>query len=87
MTHQYGLVSSMQQIQQQLSQQQMYLTRHQHKDQSNMCVECGCEAFGSQSGMSTIPGGMLNVSTDGEAGLTLNMTATPEQRERFINEQ
>ena len=52
-----------------------------------MCVECGCEAFGSQSGISTIPGGMLNVSTDGEAGLTLNMTATPEQRERFINEQ
>jgi len=52
-----------------------------------MCVECGCEAFGSESGMSNIPGGILNVSTDGEAGLTLNMTATPEQRERFINEQ
>jgi hypothetical protein len=52
-----------------------------------VCVECGCEAFGSESGMAKIPGGMLNVSTDGEAGLTLNMTATPEQRERFINEQ
>lgn len=52
-----------------------------------MCVECGCEAFGSESGMSNITGGILNVSTDGEAGLTLNMTATPEQRERFINEQ
>jgi len=37
--------------------------------------------------MSNIPGGILNVSTDGESGLTLNMTATPEQRERFINEQ
>jgi hypothetical protein len=51
-----------------------------------MCVECGCEAVGSQSGISVIPGGMLDVSRDGEAGLTLNMTATPEQRERFINE-
>jgi hypothetical protein len=52
-----------------------------------MCVECGCEAFGSSTGMTNIPGGILNVSRDGEAGLTLNMTATPEQRERFINEQ
>ena len=39
-----------------------------------------------RSGINAIPGGMLNVSTDGEAGLTLNMTATPEQRENFINE-
>ena len=52
-----------------------------------MCVECGCEAFGSQTGIANIPGGTLNVARDGEAGLTLNMTATPEQRERFINEQ
>jgi hypothetical protein len=50
-----------------------------------VCVECGCEAFGSQTGINEIPGGILNVSTDGEAGLTLNMTATPEQRERFIS--
>jgi len=49
-------------------------------------VECGCEAFGSETGINNIPGGMLNVARDGEAGLTLNMTATPEQRERFINE-
>ena len=52
-----------------------------------MCIECGCENVGSQTGMTSIPGGILNVSTDGEAGLTLNMTATPEQRERFINER
>ena len=51
-----------------------------------MCVECGCENVGSQTGMANIPGGMLDTSRDGEAGLTLNMTATPEQRERFINE-
>ena len=50
-----------------------------------MCVECGCEAFGSETGINAIPGGILNVSTDGEAGLTLNMTATPQQRERFIS--
>jgi hypothetical protein len=37
--------------------------------------------------MTSIPGGIANVSRDGESGLTLNMTATPEQRERFINER
>lgn len=41
---------------------------------------------GSQTGIAQIPGGMLDVSRDGDAGLTLNMTATSEQRERFINE-
>jgi hypothetical protein len=49
-----------------------------------MCVECGCEAFGSETGI--VPVTVVDVSTDGEAGLTLNMTATPDQRERFINE-
>ncbi len=51
-----------------------------------MCYECKCEAVGSSTGITNIPGGILDVSTDGEAGLTLNMTATPEQRESFINE-
>lgn len=51
-----------------------------------MCVECGCEAVGSSTGIASIPGGVLDVTRDGEAGLTLNMTATSEQRERFINE-
>jgi hypothetical protein len=51
-----------------------------------MCYECGCEAVGSSTGVTNIPGGILDVSTDGEAGLTLNMTATSDQRERFINE-
>ena len=49
-----------------------------------MCVECGCESVGSETGIVSAP--MLDVTRDGEAGLTLNMTATPEQRERFINE-
>ena len=55
-------------------------------EESSMCVECGCEKVGSETGMSKVPGGMLDVTRDGESGLTLNMTATPEQRERFINE-
>jgi len=50
-----------------------------------MCVECGCEALGSSTGIEKIPGGILDVSRDGEAGLTLNMTATPQQKENFIN--
>jgi hypothetical protein len=51
-----------------------------------MCVECGCENIGSESGIVQIPGGMLDVTRDGEAGLTLNMTATQQERTRFINE-
>jgi hypothetical protein len=53
-----------------------------------MCIECGCgfDTVGSGQGSANIPGGMLDVSRDGESGITLNMTATPEQRERFINE-
>jgi len=49
-----------------------------------MCTECGCGAFGSSTGI--IPVTIEDVSTDGEAGLTLSMTATPEQRTDFINE-
>jgi hypothetical protein len=51
-----------------------------------MCYECGCGAVGSSTGVTNIPGGILDVSTDGEAGLTLNMTSTPEQTREFINE-
>jgi len=50
-----------------------------------MCVECGCESVGSEAGIVNIPGGILDVSRDGEAGLTLNMTATASQRESFIS--
>jgi hypothetical protein len=49
-----------------------------------MCIECGCEAFGSETGI--VPVTVTDVSTDGAAGLTLSMTATPEQRTDFINE-
>jgi hypothetical protein len=49
-----------------------------------MCFECGCESVGSTTGI--VPVTITEVSRDGEAGLTLNMTATPEQRTSFINE-
>ena len=56
-----------------------------------MCVECGCKAFGSSTGMTsveikdrTMQGAGGNME---EAGLTLDMTATNEQRLRFINER
>jgi hypothetical protein len=52
-----------------------------------MCNECGCGAFGSSTGIVNIPGGVLDVSRDDEAGLTLSMTSTPEQTRHFINEQ
>jgi hypothetical protein len=51
-----------------------------------MCIECGCESLGSETGIVNIPGGIQDVSRDGESGLTLDMTATPQQRESFINE-
>ena len=49
-----------------------------------MCIECGCEALGSETGI--VPVTIADVSTDGSSGLTLSMTATPEQRTDFINE-
>lgn len=49
-----------------------------------MCIECGCESVGSEKGIISAP--MLDVTRDGEAGLTLNMTATQKQRMDFINE-
>jgi len=49
-----------------------------------VCVECGCESIGSETGIASVS--INDVSRDGEAGLTLSMTATAEQRESFINE-
>ena len=49
-----------------------------------MCVECGCEAFGSETGI--VPVTITDVSRYGESGLTLDMTSTPEQTRQFINE-
>jgi hypothetical protein len=49
-----------------------------------MCIECGCEALGSQTGI--IPVEITDASRDGDSGLTLAMTSTPEQTRQFINE-
>ena len=49
-----------------------------------MCYECGCETLGSTLGVT--PVSITDVSRDGESGLTLDMTSTPEQTRQFINE-
>ena len=51
-----------------------------------MCVECGCGAVGSSTGIANIQGGVLDVSRDEESGLTLNMTASQQEGTEFINE-
>lgn len=35
-----------------------------------MCVECGCESFGSSTGIVDLPLGIIDVSSDGQSGLT-----------------
>ena len=49
-----------------------------------MCDVCGCGALGSSNGI--VPVTITDVSRDGESGLTLDMTSTPEQTRQFINE-
>ena len=44
------------------------------------------DTVGTGMGDVKVPGGILDVSRDGEAGLTLNMTASQQERMRFINE-
>jgi hypothetical protein len=51
-----------------------------------VCLECKCGNVGSAEGSVSVPGGVLDVSRDGESGLTLNMTAGQQERLRFINE-
>ena len=49
-----------------------------------MCIECGCESVGSQTGVAPVT--TIDSSRDGESGLTLGMVSTPEQTRQFINE-
>lgn len=49
---------------------------------SKMCWECGCESVGSTTGIKEVT--RQDVTTQGDAGMTLDMTATPEQRAAFI---
>jgi len=48
-----------------------------------MCTECGCNIFGMAY---MEPVEVVDVSRDGEAGLTLSMSSKPEQTRQFINE-
>jgi len=48
-----------------------------------MCTECGCNIFGVAD---LAPATIVDASRDGESGLTLDMTSTPEQTRQFINE-
>lgn len=49
-----------------------------------MCVECGCNSVGSETGI--VPVLVQDVTSQGNAGVTLNMTASRSETERFINE-
>ncbi len=49
-----------------------------------MCVECGCNNVGSPVGIT--PVSLIDMTSQGNAGLTLGMTASREQREEFIEE-
>ena len=49
-----------------------------------MCYECGCETVGITIGVT--PVNIIDASRDGDSGLTLSMSSTPEQTRQFINE-
>ena len=51
-----------------------------------MCSTCGCglNSVGSQLGQT--PVSIQDMTSQENSGVTLSMTATPEQRERFVNE-
>jgi hypothetical protein len=49
-----------------------------------MCYECGCETVGSAKGVTPVT--ITDASRDGDSGLTLSMSSTPEQTRQFINE-
>lgn len=51
-----------------------------------MCIECGCgiNSVGSASGMTSV--NITDSTSQGAAGLTLDMSATNEERLDFIEE-
>ncbi|MEY3907546.1 MAG: hypothetical protein RLZ52_613 [Pseudomonadota bacterium] len=51
---------------------------------SNMCVECGCNNVGSPVGVT--PVSLIDMTSQGNAGLTLDMSATRGQMQEFIEE-
>lgn len=49
-----------------------------------MCVECGCNMVGSETGIKSVS--MTDMTSQGNAGLTLDMSATRGQMQEFIEE-
>jgi hypothetical protein len=49
-----------------------------------MCIECGCQSVGSETGI--VPVSIIDMTSQGASGLTLDMTSTSYQRESFIEE-
>ena len=49
-----------------------------------MCIECGCESVGSETGI--VPVSIQDVTSQGNSGVTLSMVSSREETERFINE-
>ena len=49
-----------------------------------MCVECGCQSVGSETGI--VPVSIIDMTTQGSSGLTLDMSATRGQMQDFVEE-
>lgn len=49
-----------------------------------MCVECGCQSVGSETGIASVS--LIDMTTQGSAGLTLDMSATRSQMQEFVEE-
>lgn len=49
-----------------------------------MCVECGCQSVGSETGIASVS--LIDMTTQGSAGLTLDMSATRAQMQEFVEE-
>jgi hypothetical protein len=49
-----------------------------------MCVECGCQSVGSETGIASVS--IIDMTTQGSSGLTLDMSATRGQMQEFVEE-
>ena len=49
-----------------------------------MCIECGCQSVGSETGIASVS--IIDMTSQGSSGLTLDMSATRGQMQDFIEE-
>jgi hypothetical protein len=49
-----------------------------------MCIECGCQSVGSETGIASVS--IIDMTTQGSSGLTLDMSATRGQMQDFVEE-